>query len=481
MPTIQRPPSNTIPTSNPTYSFAPTSKATKNYNTKMKSYIFLLTLICLFYFLNFLLGVPRKSFIDEPKFTISVSSKNQALSPVHLNSSWIGNQWIPSSEYRLYEAHEFHEFFSSHSVLVVGDSTARRTFGTLFALINSTTLNNIAVEELDSPSVIDVNKKKKVEFCKKENLTLCRSMPGKKSEKLSFDLISMNCLKSLRDLVSNSTIFKKQLSRYSIVIFIIGPWEWDNMWQCIDEEKSRKENTEILFENIISLSEKNPNVKFIWRTWAGPGSDKSNPKRIDEIALKSFKKSLVHNHLVKKIIHDFQRNQYESQKPWTKISYIDWGHVMGPRLFPQSKRIKGDIDNHFGLEARITFLQMLINHLIENNRQEKKYLKPWWAFEDINNDCFKMEGSDLYCLSNSDEKVLYTSFLESKPMTNVLSVKEAEKLKFLNENFCEQCLWLPKQHFTCLYRRNYLIMKKKMSLLSSIENVLQNPDCKKNK
>lgn len=444
----------------------------------MKSYFFVTICFCIFYLLLFFFGFTAKSVVDETKFSISVSSKSKehALPPVHWNSSWIGNQWIPSSEYRLYNAHQFRQYFSSHSVLIVGDSTARRTFGTWFALMNSTNNHDITVEELDSPNVIDVNKGKKKEFCPKENITLCRTIPGKKSEKLSFDLVTSLCLKTLRDLFSNSSDFVEGLSRYSMVIFIMGPWEWDNMWQCIDEENSRKQNTELLFKNIFYLSEINPKVRFIWRTWAGPGSDKSNPKKIDKTALKSFKNSLAHNQLVKNIVHDFQTKQYKIHKSWTKISYIDWGQVMGPRLFPQSKRIKGDINNHFGLEARITFLQMLINHLVENERQEKYYMKPWWAFIVFQNDCFQAERSDLYCLSNDDTT---ESFIESKPKTDVLSDEETKKFQLLKEMFCESCLWSAEHHFTCLYRQNYLIMNKKMSALSSIEHVMQNPSCKK--
>lgn len=50
--------------------------------------------------------------------------------------------------------------------------------------------------------------------------------------------------------------------------------------------------------------------------------------------------------------------QYQNNTPWMQISYIDWGTVMGPRLFPDSCRIKGDIDSHHGFEAPNAFTQM---------------------------------------------------------------------------------------------------------------------------
>ena len=56
--------------------------------------------------------------------------------------------------------------------------------------------------------------------------------------------------------------------------------------------------------------------------------------------------------------------QYQNNTPWMQISYIDWGTVMGPRLFPDSCRIKGDIGLHHGFEAP-SFYSNVDKHLVE--------------------------------------------------------------------------------------------------------------------
>ena len=51
---------------------------------------------------------------------------------------------------------------------------------------------------------------------------------------------------------------------------------------------------------------------------------------------------------------------------------------MMPRFGPpESIRIKGDLDPHYGLEARMTFIQMLVNHMKEQDRLEGCKLPPW--------------------------------------------------------------------------------------------------------
>eukprot|EP00956_Cyclotella_meneghiniana_P030367 scaffold76151_cov26-Cyclotella_meneghiniana.AAC.1 len=80
---------------------------------------------------------------------------------------------------------------------------------------------------------------------------------------------------------------------------------------------------------------------------------------------------------MKTLIHNFQKERYDAHDPkWTHISYIDYGHVMSPRAFPMNQRIMGDLNNHFGYEARATFIQMWMNHMNELDRLEEYKLPP---------------------------------------------------------------------------------------------------------
>ncbi len=82
-----------------------------------------------------------------------------ALPPIHWNSSWIERQWIPPPGYITYSTQKIQSIFSKHSVLVVGDSTARRQFGTWYGLLNTSNPNDLTAREIDWGNIIDVNKK----------------------------------------------------------------------------------------------------------------------------------------------------------------------------------------------------------------------------------------------------------------------------------------------------------------------------------
>ena len=73
--------------------------------------------------------------------------------------AWYGNQWIPPPHVPLYSKEDMLEAFSHFDVLWIGDSTVRRAYTTLYALLNSTSSSsNVAVDELNHPSVIDINR-----------------------------------------------------------------------------------------------------------------------------------------------------------------------------------------------------------------------------------------------------------------------------------------------------------------------------------
>jgi hypothetical protein len=70
---------------------------------------------------------------------------------------------------------------------------------------------------------------------------------------------------------------------------------------------------------------------------------------------------------------------------------------MGPKSFPIEKGIQGDIPHHFGLEARSCFIQMLVNHLKELEREEFHNLEPGWILlksNDPADDCVHAGGSE---------------------------------------------------------------------------------------
>ena len=73
--------------------------------------------------------------------------------------TWTGNRFIPPSGVPTFRPSEYLSYFSRRNVLVIGDSTGRRAYGTLFGMMTSSDHSNIPTAELDSKNVIDFNKK----------------------------------------------------------------------------------------------------------------------------------------------------------------------------------------------------------------------------------------------------------------------------------------------------------------------------------
>jgi hypothetical protein len=361
---------------------------------------------------------------NEPHFIL-----NKTLPPVSWNSSWLGNQWITSQYYRLYSPREIREYFLNHSILVIGDSTARRQYATWYALVNAGSSADIALEELDHASVIDVNKDQITEESK-EGYALSRHLPPNNK---TWNLLSKTCLIGLLDDLSPFSFFVKEVEQFSLVVFVLGPWEYGELWMCVSPENGRRISTEAFLEGLVHLADKYPTTKFVWRTWAG--TDQS-----------TWQNAQAHNHLVKTLIQKFQKEKYQLGDPaWARISYVDWGQVMSPRVFPNEKRIKGDIDPHFGFEARSTFIQMLINHLKELEKEEHLNLAPGWTLlnsNDCADDCLHAGGSEMYCLNREQLKSAYESFLTLTQPEPELTPMEAEDYERAKSHFCSNCTWI---------------------------------------
>ena len=386
--------------------------------------------------------------------------------PIHWNSSWMGNEWFPNelSGYKLYTPREIKQYFTNQSVLFIGDSTARRQFATWFAMIAAPNINDLSLQELTSESVIDVNKKSQTEKSQ-DGYGLSRHGPGGKR----CDLAYSTCLSGLVPQLESD----KLQNSYSQVVFVLGPWEIGR-WDCYTKENGRRNSSEAFVSKLSELVKEYPNTKFIWRTWAGPG-DRSGTGRG-----KGWKHAQAHNHFMKTLIHNFQQERYEAQDPsWTHISYIDWGQVMGPRSFPYEKRIAGDIDHHMGYEARSTFVQMWMNHMMELERLEKNNLPPAWMLlnsTDNADDCLHGGGSDMYCLSREELETEYKQFLT---ISVELSQAEKEEYERVQVDFCQNCT--SSGGIDCGNRMIYFRGNHKLGKLDALVAVLGDPKCNKSR
>jgi hypothetical protein len=309
------------------------------------------------------------------------TESSTGLPPVHINSTWIGNQWIPPPGYKLYSTREIQQFFQHRSVLFVGDSTARRQYGTFYGILNATSNpDDVSIQEIDGERVVDVNQAGGTvrEPCPNAAYNICRPMPQNATNQMGY--MTRLCLSHLLEVMQDeASSFWRELrsNHYSVVIFSVGPWELMGRAECGDGRIGRKNQTEELFRALFERSQQHESTNFVWRTWGSPGTSHASPSE-GEIM---WKRAHAYNQYTKQIIDGYEserrKQTHESRGSSRGISYIDWGQAMLARLFPQEKRIVGDIDPHYGLEARLTFVQMLINHLVERERQTKQNSVAW--------------------------------------------------------------------------------------------------------
>jgi hypothetical protein len=131
----------------------------------------------------------------------------------------------------VYSTRKMQSYFQQHSIFWIGDSTARRTFGTMYGILNATEdPDDVETDELDHPRVIDVNKISvdlviaHPEECYKQGYSLCRRMPH--DETKLYDIADATCLEGLVNTTENrSSQFWRDLPNYSLVIYTIRPWE----------------------------------------------------------------------------------------------------------------------------------------------------------------------------------------------------------------------------------------------------------------
>jgi hypothetical protein len=292
----------------------------------------------------------------------SITKKRTVFNERNQHGTWIGNNWVPPAGKRIYSAADMRLFFQKHSVLWVGDSTARRAYNTLYGILSCND-THIPMKKIDTPALIDVNKGENItEKCTKPGTLLCRTVPGTapKDSKF-FDYRKVHCYKDAAALAATEEIRKKITTDYSLLIVSLGVWETAKKDHCASNHDDRNK-TATSFPNSTYQSLSNaldamcqlqgPSLTVVWRTSGFQDKDD-----VGNMYLKDFnERSIGH-------IDSFNKANIGS----SNITYVDWGEEIWPRSNGED-RIKGDIDAHYGLEARLLFLQLLMNELDALNR-----------------------------------------------------------------------------------------------------------------
>jgi hypothetical protein len=277
------------------------------------------------------------------------------------NYSWIGNQWIPPLGVPIYTAEDMNNFFQKENVLWIGDSTGRRAYATMFAIMNATSPSDLSLNDLNGPHIIDVNKGSIKEICTNRNYTntstspiqwgppetsanLCRQIQSAKQGYGKFDLGRKNCYKDILNF-ANMELKQPSLSQeYSIIVIALGVWETIRAWDCRVPNKTTEESLLLTLDALEKLS--SPSLTVVWRTSGFP-ENMGDPRLVQ---LNAKTKERIQN----------------ATRQNSNMVLVDWGEGIYKRSFPPL-RIKGDLKPHYGLEARTLMAQMLTHELISRS------------------------------------------------------------------------------------------------------------------
>lgn len=261
--------------------------------------------------------------------------------------TWLGDNWVPPSGCRIYSIPELHAIFSRFSILWVGDSTVRRAYGSLRAILQNNHSSSISMDDVNSPHVIDVNKDSVQEECQKwkyldwvDPTSLCSTLENGRA----FDFIQVRCLKDFPTVLRN--IPSLLHADFDLVVVSGGSWDFSPLKR--NECSGRKGFPNILWKNLELVLEElrglqSPSRHVVWRTLA------MNQHELEKDVWNQYNERCVHN--------------LTGSGSAANLSSIDVATALEPRSV-MYERIEGNNIYHLGLKGRLLFVQMLANHLL---------------------------------------------------------------------------------------------------------------------
>lgn len=273
--------------------------------------------------------------------------------------TWIGDHWMPQNGVQHFSPKDIRHLFQKENTLWLGDSTARQEYFTMYNMWNAKDVQNIPMQDLNRH--IDKHKMeegifydyarikhcpdriKEAEYfsysgqvtgsnCSKSFLSPSISGSGK------FDLIELHCLKEIFPRLQNHT----SLSRlnYSVIILSMGIWEVVRAGNCKTNETPQLILMRVL-DTLKDLS--SSSLYIIWKTH-GPSGAEENTKGQKTLEL-----------------IETAQNWFSMHKP-LHMGLSDFGFEIynSSRSFGIN-RIKGDLQPHWGLQARTLSIQMVTN------------------------------------------------------------------------------------------------------------------------
>eukprot|EP00559_Dactyliosolen_fragilissimus_P001241 CAMPEP_0184865524 /NCGR_PEP_ID=MMETSP0580-20130426/18389_1 /TAXON_ID=1118495 /ORGANISM="Dactyliosolen fragilissimus" /LENGTH=364 /DNA_ID=CAMNT_0027364771 /DNA_START=192 /DNA_END=1283 /DNA_ORIENTATION=+ len=344
-------------------------------------------------------------------------SQKHSLSPIVASNSsqytWTGQHFIPPKGVPTFTPTEFQSYFKKRNALFIGDSTGRRAYATLFAIMNSTDPSNIRANDMDSPNVIDFNKARNRQercliperrlnaflnssqyICRNVSMNNAASSNSTSTNTIAigaedttsslitgkFDFFPQACLSESYNFFTNQSFLDVIQEEYDLIVYTLGIWEGVRQHDCkmtvpVNEDinTTAAENLRIVgMEEKFSLalevlsSASSPNLQIAFRT---PGFSADHNGDGTMLALnehiRCHSMQLVADLRADDDDDDLDENHGENPRPKkpllksTNFTVVDWGTVISKRSYED--RIVGDLKPHYGLEARLLFAQQLLH------------------------------------------------------------------------------------------------------------------------
>lgn len=333
----------------------------------------------------------------ESAVTLASTSQDGPNALDNQTYAWYGNQWVPPPGVPMYSKEDMRAAFSQFDTLWIGDSTGRRAYGTLFAVMNSTKAA-ISVADLNNYRVVDLNKyawRGKVDenLCPTQreaanqrlvpgwrnvwtNASLCRKVGQR-----SFDFLRIDCIREFYEIAQQ----KQEIKQYTLVIIAMGLHDAlkpkgcalsrdipDSTFVTNMTRPGPYEDLERIFykawEYAVGMAttmeeaKKETNATTTAVLWRTSGFDSAGQESVTNRA----------HHLNRLTVQQFQNQSVLLSANNGTMALVDWGKAVLPRSFKPDK-IGGDISAHYGLEARLLMAQMTTQQIMNIMEHSKAH------------------------------------------------------------------------------------------------------------